>query len=349
VKEHLTYNFILNTKNMKNLIFAIAVFLMTFVSLPVFSQGDPEPKALGLPGDNLDLYAVLDLFQKSKTIEDFEAALNSEKKGINNLDLNNDKKIDFIKIVTKKDKESYTFILQDPVSKSETQDVAVILVSKDKNKKVTLQIIGDEALYGKNYIVEPAQKPTKAVTPNPAYVGTNPVAAAPQTLVVESSPVIVYLYSPVYVPYVPPYYYGFYPPYFHPWAPIYFSMYYHNVYHHHAYYQNTVIIHSSNNYAHYSSSYRSNSLTVNQYNKSGNYKGTYQGNNYKKPTTLPSNTSSFPSNANKPMNTQATNRAANTTSLPSNVNKSNVPQAANRQQNSNIQAAKAGASGKRRR
>ena len=40
---------------------------------------------LGLPGDNLDLFAVLDLFQKSKTIEDFEKSLNEEKTGINNL------------------------------------------------------------------------------------------------------------------------------------------------------------------------------------------------------------------------------------------------------------------------
>ncbi|PIF34501.1 hypothetical protein CLU81_5152 [Flavobacterium sp. 9] len=321
---------------------------MSLLSLPVFSQGDKEPKALGLPGDNLDLYAVLDLFQKSKTIEDFESSLNSEKQGINNLDLDNDKKIDFIKAVTKKENDSYTIILQDPVSKTETQDVAVILVAKDKNKKVTLQIVGDEALYGKNYIVEPAPAATTSVTPNPAYVGTNPVAAAPQVVVVESSPVIVYLYSPVYVPYVPPYYYGFYPPYFHPWAPVYFSMYYHHVYHHHAYYQNTVIIRSPN-YAHYSSSYRSTSVTVNNYNKNGNYKGTYQGNTYKKPTTLPSNASSLTSNANRAVNTQTTNRAANTTSLPSNVNKSNVPQGANRQQDANIQSAKANAAGKRRR
>ena len=33
------------------------------------SQSDQE--LLGLPGDNLNLYATLDLFQKSKTIEDF--------------------------------------------------------------------------------------------------------------------------------------------------------------------------------------------------------------------------------------------------------------------------------------
>ncbi|MBS7233997.1 hypothetical protein KHA90_23605 [Flavobacterium psychroterrae] len=333
---------------MKNFIFTTAVFVMSLLSLPIYAQENSEPKALGLPGDNLDLYAVLHLFQKSKTIEDFEASLNSEKQGINNLDLDNDKKIDFIKVVTKKEKDSYTFILQDAVSKTETQDLAVILVAKDTNKKVTLQIVGDEALYGKNYIVEPAATATAAATLNPAYVGTNPVAASPQVVVVESSPVIVYLYSPVYVPYNPPYYYGFYPPYFHPWAPIYFSMYYNNVYHHHAYYQNTLIIHSPN-YAHYSSSYRSTSVTVNQYNKSGNYKGTYQGNNYQKPTTLPSNASSLPSNANRTTSTQTNNRATNTTSLPANASKANAPQAVNRQQSTNIQSAKAGASGKRRR
>jgi len=33
-----------------------------------------QPKQLGLPGDNLNLYAALKLFQESKTLEDFEKA-----------------------------------------------------------------------------------------------------------------------------------------------------------------------------------------------------------------------------------------------------------------------------------
>lgn len=37
-----------------------------------FCQSDGDGKELGLPGDNLDLYAVMTLFQKSKTIEEFE-------------------------------------------------------------------------------------------------------------------------------------------------------------------------------------------------------------------------------------------------------------------------------------
>ena len=50
---------------------------MTLLSLPAFSQNNKDKQQdakdsiplLGLPGDNLDLYAVLELFQISKTIE----------------------------------------------------------------------------------------------------------------------------------------------------------------------------------------------------------------------------------------------------------------------------------------
>ena len=147
---------------------------MSLLSFPVFSQTENDTTLLGLPGDNLDLYAVLDLFQKSKTIEEFEKTLNLKETGINNLDLNLDDKVDFIKVVTKQDDNDFTFILQVDVTEKEKQDVAVILVSKDKNDKVTMQIVGDKDLYGKDYVIEP--KPaTPPVTPNPGYTGTEPV------------------------------------------------------------------------------------------------------------------------------------------------------------------------------
>jgi len=129
---------------MKKFFFLYLAVAMSLFSFPAFSQAKPDTTvALGLPGDNLDLYAVLDLFQKSKTIESFEKSLNDEKTKINNLDLNLDKKVDFIKVVTKKNGDSYTFILQVDVNKKETQDVAVILLNKDKKGKIDLQIVGD--------------------------------------------------------------------------------------------------------------------------------------------------------------------------------------------------------------
>jgi hypothetical protein len=286
---------------MKKNLLSFAVLALCLLCVPVFSQTENDTTLLGLPGDNLDLYAVLDLFQKSKTIEEFEKSLNEEKTGINNLDLNLDTKVDFIKVETKQKDESFTFILQVDVTEKETQDVAVILVDRDKNKKVTLQIVGDKDLYGKDYVIEP--KPAApAATPNPAYTGTQPATtptttnaagavtdatkqttssstapATTTTVVVESTPMIVYIYSPVYVPYHPPYHYGFYPPYFVAFTCVAISAYRHNHYYHHAAYHgghygggNTVVIHNTNNFNNYNNSRRT-SNTVNHNMANGSY------------------------------------------------------------------------------
>ena len=52
--------------------------------------------------------------------------------------------------------------------KTESQDVAVILLDKVKGK-VSLQIVGDEELYGKDYVIEP--KGNSSITANPGYTG----------------------------------------------------------------------------------------------------------------------------------------------------------------------------------
>jgi hypothetical protein len=267
---------------MKKSFLSFFILAISLSGLPLFSQTGSQTEndstLLGLPGDNLDLYAVLDLFQKSKTIEDFEKSLNLEKTGINNLDLDLDNKVDFIKVVTKQDGDDFTFVLQVAVTEKETQDVAVIFVSKDKDKKVTMQIVGDKDLYGKDYIVEPKTTTTPAVTANPGYVGQEPVTvstpATTTVVVVESAPIVQYVYSPVYVPYYPPYYYGFYPPYFAAFSVMAVSIYAvnHSYYHHggYGYHGNTTVIHNTNNYNNYNNS-RNSSNTVNHNKANGNY------------------------------------------------------------------------------
>jgi uncharacterized membrane protein YgcG len=269
------------------------LLVMSLSRIPAFSQTDKKVAAdtalLGLPGDNLDLYAVLNIFQKSKTIEDFEKSVNLKETGINNLDLDLNDTVDFIKVVTKQDGTNFTFILQVDVSKKEVQDVAVILVSKDKDGKVTMQIVGDKDLYGKDYVIEP--KPaTPSSTPNPAYAGPDPVTtAAPASttvVVVESAPIVQYVYSPVYVPYYPPYYYGYYPPYHAAFTVMAVSVYHHNNYYHHGGYYgghsgNTVVIHNENNYNNYNNS-RNSSNTVNNNKNNGSYNN---NNSATRPTT----------------------------------------------------------------
>ena len=258
---------------------------MSLFGSAAFSQTS-DTGELGLPGDNLDLYAVLDIFQKSKTIEDFEKSLNDEKTKINNLDLNGDKKIDFIKVETKKDGDDFTFILRDPISKTETQDVAVILVTKDKDKKINLQIVGDKDLYGKDYIVEPSPKGSGGVTANPAYTGSNPVTvnvpASTTTVVVEQAPIVQYVYSPAYVPYYPPYYYGYYPPWFGFATVMAVGIYRHNHYHYHGGgygYHNTNVYVNHNSFNNYNnnSRNRANNISHNNIN-SGNRNNINNGN-----------------------------------------------------------------------
>ena len=63
---------------MKKCFLPFLVVGMSLLSLPAFSQANKDTtELLGLPGDNLDLYAVLSLFQKSKTIEAFEKSLST--------------------------------------------------------------------------------------------------------------------------------------------------------------------------------------------------------------------------------------------------------------------------------
>jgi len=315
---------------MKNCLLPCLVLAMIFFSLPAFSQSKPaasqDTASLGLAGDNLDLYAVMDLFLKSKTIEDFEKKLNEEKTGINNLDLNLDKKVDFIKVITTKDGDAYTFVLQVDVSKTEKQDVAVILVNRDKNKKVTVQIVGDEELYGKDYVIEPKTSPTPAVTANPAYTGSDPAKDAPAsttTVVVQSAPVVQYVYSPAYVPYYPPYYYGYYPPYFAAFTVMAVGIYRHNNWYHHGGYYgghygggNTVIINNRNQINHYNNN-RNTSNRVQHNNANGGYGNVNRGNAGNRPSTGGPSGSNRPSTGGPSASTRPSNGGPSASNRPS--------------------------------
>ena len=109
-----------------------------------------------------------------------------------------------------------------------------------------MQIVGDKDLYGKDYIVELKETKTPSSTPNPAYTGDNPdtivVPAKTTTVVVETTPIVQYVYSPAYVPYAPPYYYGYYPPYFAAFTVMAVGMYWGSHAYYHGGYQVVMVI-----------------------------------------------------------------------------------------------------------
>lgn len=271
---------------MKKSILFFTIILTSLLSIPVFSQIDNEPEALGLPGDNLNLYAVLDVFQKSKTLEEFENAINNKERNINNLDLNNDNLTDFIEVVSHKQGNSYSIVLRTAINNTEYQDIAVIEVIKTSSDKVFVQIIGDEDLYGKDYIVEPSGTIYNSKNPNPGYAGedySRGNIGRSTVIYVSDWPVIIDLFSPTFRLYISPWHWGFYPSYWYPWAPVYFYNYwgYHNHYYRNHYFRRGGYIRYPNHYLYYSNR-RNSSVIVREHNRTGNYRGTYDGRTFKK-------------------------------------------------------------------
>ena len=201
--------------------FLITSVLATIVAIGTAAMApqDYPDEYLGLPGDNFNLYAVMNLFQESETLEGFERNLNDENTRINNLDLNNDNYIDYIKVIDYVDGNVHTIVLQAILDRDDSQDVAVFTVEKLRDGSVQIQLIGDEALYGRNYIIEPYY----AETPNPGYTGRakkrNTQVARTTYVTVETWPVVRYIYLPDYTIWRSSWYWGYYPSYWRPWSP----------------------------------------------------------------------------------------------------------------------------------
>jgi len=220
---------LLKFKTMKKLIITSVLAVMVAFGTSVLAQDNPK-EYLGLPGDNLNLYAVMKLFQDSKTLEDFEKGLNDENNHINNLDLNGDNETDYLTVSDNVDGDVHTIVLRDMLSKTESQDVAVFTVQRFDNGSVQIQLIGDESLYGKNYIIEPNYS-DNGETPNPGYAGAssnNGNVTVVQTTPLEIStwPLIRAIYFPGYMAWHSSWYWGYYPTYWHPWSPFSWDYYY---------------------------------------------------------------------------------------------------------------------------
>lgn len=143
--------------------------------------------------DNLDLRAVASIFGDAANLEDFERKLNDPELQISNLDLNNDNRVDYIRVIETVDRNTHLIVLQSVLGQDMFQDVATIEVERDSRNNVQIQVVGDVYMYGPNYIYEP-----------------------------------VYVHSPVifttfwiggYHPYHSGWYWGYYPSYYHAWNP----------------------------------------------------------------------------------------------------------------------------------
>ncbi len=258
------------------------VLVMLLAALTTLRAQGRQDDYLGLPGDNLNLYAVMKLFQESETLEGFERSLNDENTRINNLDLDGNGYVDYIRVIDNVDKNVHYIVLQVAINARENQDVAVFTVVQRANNEVEIQLIGDEDLYGKNYIIEPIY----AETPNPGYKGNARVVDGQRVVVnqvttveVAAWPVIRFIFLPTYLVWHSPWYYSYYPSYWHPWSSWYWHQYYGYHYHYTHYYYGHY--HHWNEYRHpnyhsyYYGSRRTYSPAVRSGIHDGRYKSTY--------------------------------------------------------------------------
>lgn len=240
----------------------IGTTLITLMSFQHVTAGT-DTDSTGLEGDNLDLYGVLELFKKAESTEQFEELLNKENSEINNLDLNGDDEIDYISVIDRLDSNTHAITLQVALSDKETQDIAVITLEQKDDKTVYLQIIGDEDLYGKEYIVEPFDdKGDKELVVAPIVVLVN----------VWGWPSVRHIYEPGYKLWVSPWRWHHYPGWWKPWKPVFWRVYHPRVIGHHHHYHRVTVIRTPrahNVYVHH----RTRSANIQHHHRAANTNG----------------------------------------------------------------------------
>ena len=159
----------------------------------------------------LDLNAVAAAFAESRSVQEFEQLLNSSRYMINNLDLNRDGWIDYLRVIETHKGYYHTLLIQACLAPGVFQDVAT-LIAERRADVLMVEVIGDTYLYGYNYIVRP--------------------------VFVKRPPMWDVYGRPSYNPWSSPYHYGYLPSYYTKPKPIYLNHYqaYVNTYmHNHGY------------------------------------------------------------------------------------------------------------------
>ena len=178
--------------------FSLYNWLTEKETAPVY-QAQLQQESIQLPAaEGMDLQALTSLTKEIRSGQELERRLN-EKEGINNLDLNGDKKVDYLFVSEfgdVKNKIGYSLTVQP--QKEETQEVASITVEKNGDR-AEIQVVGNEQIYGDQAIFNDWSKIEREKLPEQSSAG-------------EKSP----MYHSYFYPrplWFSPFYFGFYPGY----------------------------------------------------------------------------------------------------------------------------------------
>lgn len=155
--------------------------------------------------ENLDLEAVATMFSYAKNLNDFEKRLNDPRAAVSNLDLNDDGYVDYLRVIKETDRYVDIIIIQAVLGADFYQDVATIVVERNRNRGAYIQIVGDVYIYGYDYIIEPV-------------FYWNP-------------PLVEWLWRNTRLTWISPWYWNYYPRYYKYYRPVPAHVYYDRVYH----------------------------------------------------------------------------------------------------------------------
>lgn len=155
--------------------------------------------------ENLDLEAVATMFSYAKNLNDFEKRLNDPRAAVSNLDLNDDGYVDYLRVIKETDRYVDIIIIQAVLGADFYQDIATIVVERNRNRGAYIQIVGDVYIYGYDYIIEPV-------------FYWNP-------------PLVEWLWRNTRLTWISPWYWNYYPRYYKYYRPVPAHVYYDRVYH----------------------------------------------------------------------------------------------------------------------
>jgi hypothetical protein len=194
------------------------------------AQEDGAKDSTGLPGDHFSLQGALEMFQKAASPEEFEKLLNEQANHVNNLDLNGDGDVDYVRVAGAMKGDVHTYVLQVPVSGTESQDIAVIELEKSGAENAIVQIVGDADVFGEQTVLEPkgagddeGEEDVESIEDGrgPSAAAAPAVMLMPRIVVnVWPWPIVRFVYAPGYRVWVSPWRWRSYPAWWRPWRPL---------------------------------------------------------------------------------------------------------------------------------
>lgn len=170
----------------------------------------------GYDGDYFSLEGAIELFRESNSLRDFERKINRRDNWVNNLDLDYDGRVDYIRVEHRRQGDFHAIILQAPLTRYDVQDVAVIEIEQTGSREAVLQIVGDEDLYGEEIIVEPYEEQGYSSSRGGR---TSEYDVRRDYVNVYYWPAVQDILRPDYAVYVSPYRWQYYPSWWSAWTP----------------------------------------------------------------------------------------------------------------------------------